>query len=545
MLKEDKPSSSDKMEVDSEDEWEEESTYMIMDLGSDLTIDLLKRSLEINNGYSLIGLDTDQPMFKIGNFVYKGEVDYSLGTDLIFEVDENKINNNNKDNLESSIHPSNASLKQSSSLYSYLTGENSNNSSKDFPLIPLTQTTKKMVFHSVLLEQKDDELSGKEKLPQTLIPNLSPNTLFMNKDSLLNSMAVDNGNISPIIDSDVTAPSKTDATKSKTIEKITLMDAVSQLVDEKAEESKKERIDQPAEQNNTEISQTSNPEISNITNTETTEVESNDTSSQIINASNTEIENTEVSQITSEGITETDVNELSQSIKDDETDKNNNDITDSIKSEEESRLSTIKETQKEDKITKNIDNNEISQSDKSIYTINSTEVSQMSNTENSNAIAISSTEPTPRTASPTPMDIDSNVPIVPVKRNSFRENFEKIKKEINSFKKTIEDNKASIKLLKADDIKKQPNNNKKKSKAAEGEKPKRGPGRPRKKKSVDNITTSTQDNSSQIDEKQHIKKVNPTRKSNRGRKPKSATTPTTSDNNTSKKSGPIEKYFNK
>ena len=27
---------------------------MIMDLGSDLTIDLLKRSLEINNGYSLI-----------------------------------------------------------------------------------------------------------------------------------------------------------------------------------------------------------------------------------------------------------------------------------------------------------------------------------------------------------------------------------------------------------------------------------------------------------------------------------------------------------
>ena len=27
---------------------------MIMDLGSDLTIDLLKRSLEINNGYSII-----------------------------------------------------------------------------------------------------------------------------------------------------------------------------------------------------------------------------------------------------------------------------------------------------------------------------------------------------------------------------------------------------------------------------------------------------------------------------------------------------------
>jgi hypothetical protein len=343
---------SNNMDIDNEDEWEEESTYMIMDLGSDLTIDLLKRSLEINNGYSIIGLDTDQPMFKIGNFVYKGEVDYSLGTDLIFEVDENKINKE-KDNLESSIHPSNASLKQSSSVYSYLTGEDPSKSSQGLPLIPLTQTTKKMVFHSVLLEQKDDELSGKEKLPDSLLPNLSPNTLFMNKDAILNSMAVGTGDISPISISGTSSPSKS---KSKTIEKITLMDAVSDIVNEKSKENK---INKPI--NNIDLD---SPETSQIFNPEMSINETNDFGSN------------EVSHVTTN--TETPI-ELNNNFE-------NNEILQFGNSSKIIELNNNDESQIIRNKNSEMSDNKVSQ----IVDIDSNEISKISNTENSNVITISS-----------------------------------------------------------------------------------------------------------------------------------------------------------
>jgi len=640
------------------------------------------------------GLDTDQPMFKIGNFVYKGEVDYSLGTDLIFEVDESKLSND-KDNLESSIHPSNASLKQSSSVYSYLMGEDPNNSSQGLPLIPLTQTTKKMVFHSVLLEQKDDELSGKDKLPESLIPNLSPNTLYMNRDSLLNSMSVDNSDISPVTLSGATTPSKTDTTKTKTIEKITLMDAVSELMDEKIEESKKEKFNHPEDLNNAETSQIFNPEVTQQSNTETTEFDSRDVSSQVVDTNITDVESTEVSQITneevikvdknkeskntheeiketnknkvslipsegikktntnkvsqitsegikgtdkneisritSEGIKGIDKNEISQITNEGIKEINKNEILQITDKNEElqntsegileankNKISQInskgmKETNKnkisqyasekvtendkneayqtkkdhdvfntinEEEIVKNshinneaikdMNSNEISQSNKSIITIDSTEISQTSNVENSNAITISSSVPTTQTASPSPMDIDPKVPLIDIKNNPFSKDFEKIKEELKNLKKEIEENqqsKASIKLLKPEDIKKKSSDNKNKV-----EKPKRGPGRPRKKKSVDNAGTSTkitsevEGNPTNVEEKPNIKRGNSIKKSTRGRKPKSASATTTPIKKvtskktelkstststspikklSSKKSGPIEKYFNK
>jgi len=319
MSSKDKNSNSNKMEVDNVDndeEWEEESTYMIMDLGSDLTIDLLKRSLEINNGYSIIGLDTDQPMFKIGNFVYKGEVDYSLGTDLIFEIDDSKIKEN-KDNSSSSVYPPDSSHKQSS-VYSYLTGEEPTTSLSDLPLIPLTQTTKKMVFHSVLLEQKDDELSGKDKLPDSLLPNLSPNTLFMVKDSILNSMAVGNDDISPISVTSSSSKLNNSNIKPKTTDKISLMDGISTI--EKINNNKSNNITENFDLNSTDTSQILNPEISQTSNTETPEYESNEIS-QIINSEMiNDIENNKIRKISDESIN-TDNNEILQT---NDKDKSNN-----------------------------------------------------------------------------------------------------------------------------------------------------------------------------------------------------------------------------
>ncbi|KAI8851471.1 hypothetical protein BC829DRAFT_353925, partial [Chytridium lagenaria] len=56
------------------------TSYIVMDLGPDVTADEVKKIATSHNGVSLIGA----PYLRIGNMVFQGKADVVLATDLIF-----------------------------------------------------------------------------------------------------------------------------------------------------------------------------------------------------------------------------------------------------------------------------------------------------------------------------------------------------------------------------------------------------------------------------------------------------------------------------
>ncbi|CAJ0638103.1 13278_t:CDS:2, partial [Entrophospora sp. SA101] len=118
--------------VDNDDNYEEEVSYIILDLGTEVTLDMIMSKNRMNNinindsdeqqqatssnkvvagvnvsnddgsdvqqqdlpentnanqnsiTYSLIGLETDAPYLRIGSLYFKGEFDEMIGTDLVF-----------------------------------------------------------------------------------------------------------------------------------------------------------------------------------------------------------------------------------------------------------------------------------------------------------------------------------------------------------------------------------------------------------------------------------------------------------------------------
>ncbi|KAI8820825.1 uncharacterized protein EV422DRAFT_596095 [Fimicolochytrium jonesii] len=67
-----------------EDEWEEETKYVVLDLGTEVDAETVQAAAAKYEGLSIIGLDTATPVLRIGNMVFKGALDRTLGTDLIF-----------------------------------------------------------------------------------------------------------------------------------------------------------------------------------------------------------------------------------------------------------------------------------------------------------------------------------------------------------------------------------------------------------------------------------------------------------------------------
>ncbi|KAH6571317.1 hypothetical protein BASA50_002055 [Batrachochytrium salamandrivorans] len=64
----------------------EETAYVVFDLGSDITLETLRKEAADHNGVSLVGIDTAKPVLRVGNWVYQGEPDILIGTDMIFKV---------------------------------------------------------------------------------------------------------------------------------------------------------------------------------------------------------------------------------------------------------------------------------------------------------------------------------------------------------------------------------------------------------------------------------------------------------------------------
>ncbi|KAI8827286.1 uncharacterized protein EV422DRAFT_34744 [Fimicolochytrium jonesii] len=72
------------LESDEEDEWEEETKYLVLDVGTEVDAETVQAAATKYEGLSIIGLDTPTPILRVGNMVFKGSLDRTLGTDLIF-----------------------------------------------------------------------------------------------------------------------------------------------------------------------------------------------------------------------------------------------------------------------------------------------------------------------------------------------------------------------------------------------------------------------------------------------------------------------------
>ncbi|KAJ3124157.1 60S ribosomal protein L38 [Nowakowskiella sp. JEL0407] len=90
-------------EIDDE-EWEEETTYVILDLGSDSSPQTIHQLAQNYEGISILGLETATPFLRIGNIHYKGQVERGLGTHMIFNSNRTieETPNNEQDNLNKS-----------------------------------------------------------------------------------------------------------------------------------------------------------------------------------------------------------------------------------------------------------------------------------------------------------------------------------------------------------------------------------------------------------------------------------------------------------
>ncbi|KAG0175121.1 hypothetical protein DFQ28_005032 [Apophysomyces sp. BC1034] len=79
------------MDVDSDDdEYEEESTYVVFDLGTEIAGDALERLTQANGGVAISGIDTTKPIMQLGAQYFEGTLDEYIGDPLLFEINERK-----------------------------------------------------------------------------------------------------------------------------------------------------------------------------------------------------------------------------------------------------------------------------------------------------------------------------------------------------------------------------------------------------------------------------------------------------------------------
>ncbi|KAJ8373761.1 hypothetical protein SKAU_G00043410 [Synaphobranchus kaupii] len=65
-----------------EDEWEEEEQLVVVELSGLINSDFLTKC---QGQLKVVGINTEQPMIQVGNYVFAGEYEDALGTCVIFE----------------------------------------------------------------------------------------------------------------------------------------------------------------------------------------------------------------------------------------------------------------------------------------------------------------------------------------------------------------------------------------------------------------------------------------------------------------------------
>ncbi|KAI7907923.1 uncharacterized protein BX663DRAFT_557135 [Cokeromyces recurvatus] len=69
------------------EEYEEEISYVEFDLHSAISNEYVE-AVSHEGGCSIIGLEEGRPYLQIGEFIFQGNVDESIGTHLLFEINE-------------------------------------------------------------------------------------------------------------------------------------------------------------------------------------------------------------------------------------------------------------------------------------------------------------------------------------------------------------------------------------------------------------------------------------------------------------------------
>ncbi|KAI8364761.1 uncharacterized protein BYT42DRAFT_168700 [Radiomyces spectabilis] len=71
-----------------EDEYEEETVYLELDLGSSISAETVEAAVQSGEPCALIGIDSDTPYFQLGPYIFAGDFDETVGTHLLFEITE-------------------------------------------------------------------------------------------------------------------------------------------------------------------------------------------------------------------------------------------------------------------------------------------------------------------------------------------------------------------------------------------------------------------------------------------------------------------------
>ncbi|KAG2229521.1 hypothetical protein INT48_008410 [Thamnidium elegans] len=70
----------------SDSEYEEETTYVVFDMGKAVSTEYIQEMKEKTGGCR--GLEEGKPYIQIGNLTFEGEVDETIGTHLMFTIEE-------------------------------------------------------------------------------------------------------------------------------------------------------------------------------------------------------------------------------------------------------------------------------------------------------------------------------------------------------------------------------------------------------------------------------------------------------------------------
>jgi len=73
----------------SESEYEEEETLVMVDLHGVIDSELF--SQDSFNKFKVLGMDTDQPVLQVENFMFNGEYAQTMGTAVMFEEEEKRV----------------------------------------------------------------------------------------------------------------------------------------------------------------------------------------------------------------------------------------------------------------------------------------------------------------------------------------------------------------------------------------------------------------------------------------------------------------------
>ncbi|KAJ3342046.1 hypothetical protein HDU93_003568 [Gonapodya sp. JEL0774] len=68
---------------ETDEEWEEETTYALLDLGRKTSPAVLRAALQNDPTYQIIGLDSPTPFLRLGSLFFRGKHERTLGTDLV------------------------------------------------------------------------------------------------------------------------------------------------------------------------------------------------------------------------------------------------------------------------------------------------------------------------------------------------------------------------------------------------------------------------------------------------------------------------------